>query len=249
MTRKIKVLGFAYVAILAFTSLAAAAAQADEEKVHIDANPAIVTGQSDFGGKHHVHAFQLGQSEIVCTHSSLEGTVEQPGGGPEQTPVDFVVTPQYSECEFTLTHTAANIDMNGCKYLITGRAAQTPSSTTAELRIIDCTPGEQIQLTTPLCTFDVGEQGYLSHIVFSNSGGPATNEKDIVTKVTISSILNEQTGAFCPGGNEHQGSNLNTAAETTLRAYQDTAAQEQITENGHQFTRHLCGAQVGMFAD
>src|SRR5262249_54366950 len=110
--------------------------------------------------------------------------------------------------------------------------------------------------TTSLCTVDIGEQGYLNHIVFSNKnpglgqGEPMeTQTKDVIANATVSGVQYQETGVFCPGGNNHQASDGSFAGETTVRAYEDSATQEQITENGHQFTRHVCGTQVGIFAD
>jgi hypothetical protein len=249
MIRKIKVLGLAFVAIMAFSSLVAAAAKAAEESVHIDANPAIVTGQSDFGGQHHVHTLQAGNFQITCTHATLEGTVEQAGAGSEQTPSDIEVTPTYSECEVFGFN--ATVDTNGCKYTITGDEAKVPSTTTAITEVTcSSTTGKQIQVTTGICTIDIpAQKPGGGHVVFSNNTAQVTSEKDMIANATVSGVTYTETGFFCPGGNNHETQDAAFAGETTVKAFEDTATQEELTQHGHKFTRHVCGAQVGIFAD
>src|SRR5262249_23322073 len=127
--------------------------------------------------------------------------------------------------------------------------------TTAEAKVTGCTTGKVIQVVTSAgCNIDIPEQGFLNHIVFENKNPGAgladeTQTKDLIVNATVSGVTFQETGAFCPGGNNHQGTNAQFAGETTVRAYEDTQSQEQLTDMGHQFTRHICGTQVGIFAD
>ncbi len=243
MIRNIKALGLALVAMMALGAVLASAAQAAREAVVIDTNPAIVTGEIKAGTQ---HILKIPPLEIKCEVANLEGTAEQtPGQESQQTVEDLTVTATYSNCHGIV------VRMNGCKYTITGETQAQPTTTTAQAKVTGCTANKVIEVESPfVCTITIGEQNYLSHVIFSNTnpglGKPdETQTKDIDVNATVSGIQWTGDGGLCPT----PGTGASFNGETTVRAFEDTQTQEQVTQHGHQFTRHICGTQVGIFAE
>jgi hypothetical protein len=227
MIGKIKALGLAFVAVTAMTAVAASAAQASS--LDLGSTPAVLTGHSDPAAQgFQQHILQIPGKEgsapfnSICDTASLEGSVAGPSPVTEGT-----VTATYSACK--LAGTAATVQMNGCKYTLTGAAQP---ATTFLVDVVGCTTGKQIQIKTALCTVDIPVQNGLSHLVATNN---QTN-KHITAAATVTGITAVQTGAACPGGNGFHTNAASFTGNTTVTGFVDKGT-EQVTEHGHQFAK------------
>jgi hypothetical protein len=242
MILNVKALGLAFVAVAAMSVAATGAAQAAQ--LHVTtAQKANITGTNT-----NQHVFKLTSpenSEIKCNLAQFEGTVQ--GGSPQITAEDVQLTATYTE-DCTAFGLNATIDMNGCKYTITG---ENQGALTARVDITGCTTitGQQnhkaIEITVPGCTVTVPQQHGLSHITFTNEGSGAT--EDVLAHVNVQGITYESHGALCPGGNTITTHNGDYTGTATFKAFLDNG-NGQATHNGHTYQTHLCGAQVGLFA-
>ncbi len=240
MTRNIKALGLAIVAVAAMSMAVAASAQATQ--VHITSpKAAVITGQQI---EQHTFATQAGQ--VKCASASFEGTVEATGQQ-QITTEDLTITPTYTNCEaFGL---AAQVVMNGCEYTVTGKstAGQT-LQTTAFVDVICTTSPKPIEVIAAggLCVATVAPQNNISHIVFTNTQ-QGTDPHHTHANITAQGIVYQLDGAFCPGG---AGTKTDGKyhGQATFRAFEKTG-QNLVQEHGHQFQKQLHnGVQFGMLA-
>jgi len=238
MIRKIRSLVLALVAVAALGATLASGAQAGA--LDIGAVPAVITGHS-VQGQEHVFALTTtagGKFVVKCPTASFEGTTQGQVGVAEQT-----VTATYGPNCVTGGGGAATVQMNGCKYTLTG-AGQ--AAFTELVDIVGCTAGKKVEIKTPICTMTIAEQAGIPHIVFDNTNNAGV-PKDVDTTVTLNGIHVVQDGAACPDGNNHTSFNLALTGNTTTRAFFD-AGTVAVVKHNHQYLEHLCGAQVELFA-
>jgi hypothetical protein len=232
MINKIKALGLAAVAIAAMSALAAPAAHAGE--LDIGAQPASLFAVQE-PNQDHVLVLQKTNSAkeqnefpVTCKKATLEGTT-QGLKVPEAT-----ATATYSEC--TAFGVAATVQMNGCKYTITG--AGQPANT-AVVDIVGCTTGKTIFIDTAICDLDIGLQNGLAHIV-----GSQVNPQQGTLAAKVTGVKVQQTGAACPDGNLHTGTNSRFEGNTLGVAREDKLGSI-VTEHNHQFEKlSQLGAQT-----
>jgi hypothetical protein len=240
MTHKIKALGIAFIAIAAISSLAVSSAQAGT--VHIEPNPAVVTGHIETGQQHKLQIPAVPNPfNSVCDVSTIEATVHQVVSQTTpktQTVHDITATPSYSSCK--LAGTNAQVTMNGCHYTLTGAGQP---ALTALVDVICTTPGKQIEIRTAICTVHIPAQNGLSHITFVNQAG-----NKITANATVGGITAVQTGAACPGGNNAHTNAASFTGNTLLNAFEDQGLIEKVQpHDGHQYTRYLHGAPATEF--
>ena len=106
--------------------------------------------------------------------------------------------------------------MNGCAYELANVAASSPA--TANVRVA-CPAGRNIEVINNNlpCTINVGTQGPLAHIVFTNSGTEPTH---VNANITVSGITYTYVQATCP----RRGGTFNTGTyngESTLEGFND----------------------------
>jgi hypothetical protein len=162
---------------------------------------------------------------IKCSIATFEGTASTANT------TDITLTPTYSGC--TLGGLAATVKMNGCKYTLTGSAAQT-----AILDIVGCTIGKTITITKGNCTIAIGEQNNLSHFIFINEG--SASEMDLLAQETVGGMKSTQTGSECPapGATQSDGTYSGT---TTIRAFIDSGSRS-VTKHEHSYSEVICGS-------
>ena len=200
MTRNLKALGLSLVALVAVSAIAASAAQATAGELDIGTSPAILTGQQTAHLK--LRYTQSGLT-LQCTQANLEGTTQSSSVSEAQ------VTPQYGGC--TYGGVASSIDVNGCKFTMTGGVA----ANTAQVDIVGCT--SSLTITQGSCSITVKEQGPLSHIVFSNVPGSPTH---IAANFTIQGIHYEgDAGCGTNVIGTHVDGDL--TGEMTIKAFSD----------------------------
>lgn len=152
MTRNLKALGLALVAVFAMSALSAAGAQASNEATyHISEAPGEASGTQVAANEFHVP----GAGTVACTGANFPGSVS------EATVHSFRVTPEYSGCK-AFGFATTDIITTNCHFLFT-----TPTTTTATqyhaIVHVECTSGAKIKITptffgSSVCTVEVGSQ-------------------------------------------------------------------------------------------
>jgi hypothetical protein len=221
MTSKIKALGLALIAIAAIGALALPAAQAGEFDVGVESGAFF--GPLEVGQSAQLTLKKTAsesQFPLKCQTATMEGaTVGKKIN-------EATATATYSGC--TAFGVAAQVLMNGCKFTLTG-AGQPANTAVAD--VAGCTSGKTIEAKTALCSLDIGEQAGLSHIVATN-----ISAQEVTLSATIAGVKVQQTGAACPDGNLHTGTN-GTLTANTIHQYQQNNGGTQVTEHGHQFLK------------
>jgi hypothetical protein len=239
MTRKIKALGLAFVAIAAMSMAASGGAQAAELHATQGVTAAI------FGQQLTQHLFTIDAGIVKCNQATFEGLAT--GGGQTQTTAqELQVTGTYAQCN--ISGLAATVDMNGCKYTITG-AGQ--AANTVQVDITGCTAGKVITVTSATCTVTVPEQHSLTgHIVFTNIPEPTAVPHDVQANITISGIT-YQTHGTCPNTVSDHTATTTTgtySGQATFQAREHKGSQG-VTLHGHEFNKlNQTGALKGLIA-
>lgn len=193
MTRKLKALGLAMIAVFAMGALAAQGAQAATPgTLTASSYPAPLTGHSTG-----IHKFELKALGLSTECETAKFTGELTAASPTIT-----VTPVYEKCKaFGL---ASTIDHEGCQYLI--HITETlPSSTTYDGDIdVVCPAGQVIKITAGIignkCEVQVGGQTGLTTLTGNNTPAAGGNPDDVdltahVTGITYKVTKDEGT---CP---------------------------------------------------
>jgi hypothetical protein len=241
MTGYIKAIGIAIIAIVALPLLTTSGAIASELHLASSGNVSIFGEQT---AQDQQSKFQFGASGVVqCTEALLEGTQTGSGSGTQTTTSELTLTPTYTGC--TAFGLAASIDMNGCKYTVTGSGQPALS---ALVDIVGCTTGKSIEITSPAtgCTRTILAINGLAHVVFSNVAGSPSH---MTIQLTLGSVQYETHGCSIFGGTDTVKTNDSTiGGQTTVRGREDVGT-EQKTHNGHQYNKlKQSGALVGLVA-
>jgi hypothetical protein len=221
MTRNLKALFLALVAVFALSAIGASAAQAETTKftaVETKENgehPHVTTTGTVVQTSNQV--FETGTTgKVTCTETSGEGSIT---GGEAETVEGETLT--YSDCTFATTATNATVTMNGCKYTFTTPETITTNEATGKVDLF-CPTGKVIEIHvytaggtshgTSLCTITVyadettvtgGKEEKLGgHVIYKNQ--VTTKPTDVNAEATIEGITTEEHGALCPDGNTVQ---------------------------------------------
>jgi hypothetical protein len=186
MTRNLKAMGLAVVALLATGAVFASPAAA---RFEAESTPVTLTVSSNGMQKLELTP---GASAIECTTLSLDNSTIS------TSPTTTVeVFPTYTNCERLLALTTT-VSMNGCGYLLHSAAGSTTGTVD-----VTCPSGKAIEInvgSTPFCQYTLGptnNQG-LGTVVFSNQGSGTTRE--VRTEATVTGITATRTinGFGCP---------------------------------------------------
>jgi len=176
MTRKLKALGLAFVAVLAFGALSATAASA--ASFHSEVEHTIIDGAQPVAED---DVFTVNAGTVKCTSATYTGTQST------ATNETVTVTPSYSGCT-AFGFVNAPIDVNGCTY--TFNAAN-------DDLIITCPEGKTITVTAFNCHVDVGSQTIGTGISYHNGGSGKT--RDVTATANLSGLTYTQTSKTFPG--------------------------------------------------
>lgn len=181
MTRNLKTLGLAVMAMFALTAVAASAAQAIE--FHSEIENTTVTASTEAGSN---SVFDAAGSSISCASATFTGSQAA------KTSPTLTVTPVYSNCTF-LGVVGVPVETNGCQYTFNanGEVAITGASCTA------------ITFQAVGCKVEVGKQSGLKEVTYTNLGTGAGREVTVTPHVTgityTSSGLCPKNGTFTDG--------------------------------------------------
>ena len=228
MISKLKSLGLAFFAITAMSAVAASAAQAGS--LDLGTSPANLHAHSEANQQHELilqktgfQGQQLNRFPAKCPTAALAGTTQG------QIVQEATVTATYSpngvaNCQ--AFGVMAQVLMNGCKYTVTGSGQP---ANTAVVDIVGCTAGKQIEIKTAICSLDVPELNGLPHV----TGGNLTSQ-EVTVSAKVIDITVRQTGAACPDGNNHSGTNSEFVGNSIAKAYVDKE-NVQVTNHNHQY--------------
>ena len=141
MTRNLKALGLALVAVFAMSVVGASAASAATE-FHAEKAPVTLTGSQHAGED----VFTTDAGTVSCENASYVGSQAT------ATALTSSATPSYSGCHATFGLNTT-IDVNECKYIF--------HSDTKKVDI-SCPSGKVLAVTAPGCEITVGSQTGLS---------------------------------------------------------------------------------------
>ena len=234
MTRKIKSLALAFVTIAAMSMIAASGAQAGTLDHGGGASVSIFGSKLAQGS---ANTFTTSHGSFSCQQPTFEGT----GGASPLHQLEVTATYHGCLC-FGL---ACTIDMNGCKYTITG-AGQ--AANTSVVQITGCTAGKTIEITAFNCVITVPEQTLTGHLVAAAAQQPPPD--DITVQATgITTIKYQSHGLGCPNAHQapqtQQTENGQFQGQTTVQARVDGGTlcpTQSPAGTGHQ---HVPLSQAG----
>ncbi len=206
--RNLKILGLAFVAVLAMSAMVASAAQAS--KFTAAEYPATITGEQEGGST--ANRLTVGGAFVTCAQGNYHGTLSEASS-------TLSVSLDYTECE-TSFGTSATVDNNGCGYTFhSGAGAEDTWAGTADLV---CPAGQELTVTLGLCTVHVAPQANLGGITFTNK--TEASPKDVTVEAETPVVVNVTNVFLCPLATGVQNGTLDT--KVTVKAYKDTGGTE-----------------------
>jgi hypothetical protein len=184
MTRNLKALGLALVAVFAMSAFAASAASAAE--FHSEGEGTTVEASQVA-----THVFKTTAGEITCSTATFKGTQAT------KTASSITVTPTYPKgtCHIIIFGTvSAEVNMNGCEYKLY-------SSGSADVL---CPAGKKAIVTAAGCTVEVGAQTGKKTVKYANNG----SHIDITAELT--GLSYNHTGFTCGTGSGTNGTYTGT---------------------------------------
>ena len=193
MTRNLKALGLALLAVSSMGAMTASSASAVTDIMTVDnGTQATVTAIS------HDHVFTTAGTKFECTTAKFTSTVVDGGS-------TFTVTASYEGTTNVVPHTThcagifgtLTIDMNGCDYKLTGHtdADHSPEVDSHGRIWIECPVNQEIVMTNSTCTIRVPAQ------TPTEGGFTYTNQLDgtiwdVQAEITVTGITYTATHSF-----------------------------------------------------
>lgn len=184
MIRKLKVIGLAFVAVLAMSAVAAPASQAAPEFT-CSPYPCTATGSSAKGAEE----FTTEAGTVKCNSHFL---VEKVGGGDLTGPSQKVtVTPTYTNCE-AFGFLSATVNVEECDYVFTATEKLGPDHYVHHVDIV-CPTGQSIKITAGTCKAEVKGQTGVTDVTTLNTKEGVTVEPTAEVALVVT-----QDGFGCP---------------------------------------------------
>jgi hypothetical protein len=207
MTRKLKALGLALVAVFAMSAIASASASA-EVLFHSESTTTFLTGEQIATNTLDVEGGNVKCSTVKFTASTSSKTVN-----------NITVTPTYSGC--TAFGLVAVVDMESCDYLLTSADdiihVVCPGSNRIKVTV---TPPPEGSLT---CTVEVGPQTLST--TYTNEGGPSTTRDIKVTPFSFAevdyNVVYPGSGTKCGKAGFHENGGTYTGS-ITVKGYSNS---------------------------
>ncbi|HET7120877.1 MAG TPA: hypothetical protein VFI17_06455 [Solirubrobacterales bacterium] len=224
MTRNIKALGLALIAVFAMSAWIASAAQAAPTVTLKDTNGATV-GTADFTGEETEgkHKFTVDGSSVECANVAFSGTITD---GETWT----TVTPSYTECT-AFGFLGATVSTAGCDYKLMANAENAADTYSGEIEVF-CNTGNAITITAGgVCEAKVNSGTVI------NTGTTATNitglsHEHLKLHNVNSEVKTEKTkdGFGCPFNGTGTVNNATYNGHTTVKAYVDGSAHNAANQ-------------------
>jgi hypothetical protein len=196
MTRKIRILGLALVAILVLGSVVASGASALKPHLTVESYPATLSGQQT--GENNVFTLEGGR-KTTCENVKYSGTYTETQAKGES---GSVVTPEYINCTTTIlgNPTPSTVTLNGCRYNFTANTYVNETEATGTEEHVECPEGKKMEShvwqtsakhlanETALCTYAIGSQTATGTFTYKITGTAETPHTygTSTTKATIS---------------------------------------------------------------
>ena len=186
MSRNLKVLGLAFVAMLAMSAVVASAAMAEGEfKAGAEGEINLVGKQVEGN-----HVFTAGSAAVECEEAIFEGSAEN-----GDTVID--THPTYNECT-AFGFLGASVSTTGCDYTFTNEGTIGEDEYTGKVHIT-CSGSNKIKVSAGTCALEIGSQGPLSTVKVIDTTGTSPKtimvNADVVTGITYNVT---KDGFLCP---------------------------------------------------
>jgi hypothetical protein len=218
MTRNLKVLGLALMAVFALSAVAASAASA--EGVITSDGSVTLKGTEIAAGPNKLEAFG---ATVECPGSTYTGhkinvTPHEliPNGANAVT-----INPTYINC-----HEGSNpitVDMNGCDYGFHG-ATRVSTGTYSILADVVCPTGASIEVTGGFCTVKIGAQTNKAGFHLTDTGSGTSNDLDLTGSITT---LHATACGGLLSTNEAKESN-----NVTIKGFNGAGTETGVTVSG-----------------
>jgi hypothetical protein len=189
MTRNLKVLGLALVAVLALAATMASSASATNKYFHSNADSTSLTGEQT-----NVHVFKTTAGELTCEKAHFKGS--QVGKTSQEVTINTI---EYINCHIIIfgSTVAMTVKTNECDYRFTAQKTNGVNIEAETVHLI-CPAGKKIQISGAGCTVEVGEQT-LSKVSYSNVGEMVDVNAD------VANIVYNHSGFTCGTGSGNNG--------------------------------------------
>ncbi len=258
MTRNIKILGLALVAVAAMSMAAASIAQASQLHATTPSNQKVViTGHQSKENILQVTTSLGAAGPLVrCAQATYESTLVNPGAQ-QITTSELTVTPIYNSC--VGWGQSATVKMNGCHYTARGEAPI--GALTAVVDVVCPTAGKQIEITSAICQAKIPAQATTGgHVTLANvlaqQSPPVNPHHTVQATLAVNNIKHEYTaGVGC--GHTKFATTQDADLEGTIhfQAFQDKEVTDQVkrpnppNEDGHLYSEYThTGTALGLQA-
>jgi hypothetical protein len=244
MTRKLKGLGVALIALCALGALTAVSASAAGELFRAEKETAIITG-TNVGN----HVFSTpGGLKVTCEEGTFRGTSKADVAGGTTTKT-MTLHPTYNKCSDNIFGAASPVDTTGCNYVFTSETKATANGEKHIPASIECTEGYKIAVTAAGCTLTFGAQNTLDGVALKNEGAGTT--RDILATATVAGVTySKDEKGFC---GLISGTVGTYNGVVTLKGFEDKGVSGPIDEvtgaapGTDATTIYTEGAQIGIF--
>jgi hypothetical protein len=230
MTRNLKIMGLALVAMLALGASAASSASAQHQFTSDEADPVYLTAESSNA----VFSTKTATIGVECETNEAVGSAESPTE-------EVTVTPTYEGCTAGFLGEAP-VDMTGCSYVLfsettehlgtDGETVETHAPVT-----IECPDEARIDVEISACpiTIDDQEDGKLHGVTYHNDEGTGGSKDDVTVTVTVDKIhyegdWTEENNFLCEtlGGLNRSASDGTYTGSFTVTGFADQSHTEPV---------------------
>jgi hypothetical protein len=219
MTRKLKALGVALIAVFAMSVVAASAAQAKFDTLTTFPTTNVFLTAKALQTQE--LSIQGGKAKLKCSEVELEVGEGKSTNSDKST--SGTAYPKYNKTENTCEESPfgkMTVHMNGCYYTYT---SETDVNGDAEVHVI-CPEGQKITLTGPAgCNISFGEQTLKGVHYTNETTSPGTNETEMHIKLepTVGGISWTATAACALVGIKASGTDGTYTGNVTVTADED----------------------------
>jgi len=189
MIRNLRVLGLAFVAVLAMSALAATAAQAAPQFT-CSAYECSATGSNTIGSE----TFTTEAGGVQCdSHFTVEEVGTTVGTGIQNAETKVTVTPTYTGCT-AFGFLGATVNVEGCDYVFTATEKIAEGVYTHHVDVV-CPTGQSIKITAGTCKAEVKAQTGLTRVKTTNLANGTVTVQPEVGGISLNVT---QDGFGCP---------------------------------------------------
>ncbi len=224
MTRSLKILGLALVALLAMGAVMASAAFAAEQpRLTVESYPAALSGEQTAGATNEL-ALEGGRT-VKCETVKYTGTYTEAEAKGE--PWSGTVKPEYINCTATIlgNPTVATVTVNECTLTFTASTYVSETEATGKEVHVLCPAGKVIEVhvwqtkekdekkEAPICTYNVAPQTVAGNFTYKISGTAETPHTYLTVMGKGAVAVTRTTGTVTNCGAASQTGSIEAAAK------------------------------------